>query len=189
MRILSLELVKEKKTFPNHFTLPKIGGFTFLALVIPTFFILPFFKGADNWFFIYLYSVLSLSFICLILMNLKFNFKADYETIGNIILSENYIQIESSNKKYMLKCSDIEITFLYNSVRGKKFHFLRRDYARNGISEIECNNQKFYLLISNENQFLELKKILASWYQNNYSVSEFMRTPEQLRLKELELIE
>ena len=161
MKHLTLELVEEKKSFLNHFTYAKVFGFTFLLLAIPTFFILPFFKDkAGQWFFPYFYFVLSLAFISWIIMNLKYLFKYDYQSIGNLSLYEDEIHIEHINQKEIFKCLENPLILYYNSIRGKTFHFLWRSPARSGISKLVIGKQHFKILISNEKQMLDLKKIL-----------------------------
>ncbi|TSJ41209.1 hypothetical protein [Fluviicola chungangensis] len=189
MSQLTLELVEEKSSFLNHFTYAKVFGFTFLLLAIPTFFILPFFKAKTNqWFFLYFVCLMALSLISYMIIIVKYYFKYDYLNIGSFILDKDQIRIERNDQIEQMGFPEIALTLNYNSIRGKGFHFIRKDFARSGISEIIINNQKFKVLISNEEQMNHLKKILRYWYQNNYSISEFMRTTEQNRLKELELI-
>jgi signal transduction histidine kinase len=189
MSQLTLQLVEEKDTVLNHFTYAKVFGFTLLLLAIPVFFILPFLKGkSSNWFFVYFDCLMSLGLISFVIMSVKYYFKYDYINIGSVNLDKDQIRIERSDLIEQMEFQEIALTLNYNSIRGKGFHFLRKDFARSGISEIVIDNQRFKVLVSNEEQMNHLKKLLLYWYQNNYSISEFMRTPEQNRLKELELI-
>jgi len=186
---LKLELVDEKKSFFNHFTHPKVFGFTLLLIAIPTFFILPFQqKEAASWFFTYFYFLLFLAFVSLIISIVKYLFKYDYNQTGSMILESHQIQIERNNELERITLPPSDIILYYNSIRNNGFHFLRRDFAHSGISELVINDKHFKILISNEKQLIQLKRILASWHKQNFPVSEFTRTAEKNRLKNLELI-
>lgn len=186
--IFELVIVEEKKTFLNSFTYGRIFGVFFLLLSIPTFIILPFLdQNHFFWFFLYFWILVSFFIISFLIMNLKYNLKFDYIIIGKLFLDRNKFEFSYDGFKEVIDLNKNQIVFYYNSIRNKGFHFLKRDFPRNGISEFVINNKtSVKVLISKERELQELKLLFRIWYSEKNNFSEYTRTNEKYRLIELE---
>lgn len=184
---VQLKLVVEKQRFLNHLTKPKLIV-TFLFLIaLPTFFVIPFLSEEQvNWFPFYYFSLVLIFLVSWIIMLFKFYSKYDHQIIGDLFLTEDKITFISikETKEFDLQVSNVKL--LYNGIRNKGFHY-GRDYRRSGISEITINkNEKIYTIVACDEDFDRLKKILKIWYQQEFKIEEYTRTPEEYRLIELE---
>ena len=186
--MLVLKIVEEKKTFLDSFTYGRIFGIFFLMLSIPTFFILPFLdQNQIFWFLPFFWFLVSFFIISFLIMILKYNFKFDYIVIGKLLLDRNKFELSYDGFEEVIDLNKNQIVFYYNSIRNKGFHFLRRDFPRNGISEFDINNKtSVKVLISKERELQELKLLFRNWYSEKINFSEYTRTNEKYRLIELE---
>lgn len=185
---LKLNIVEERKSIFEIFTYGRLLGGFFFVLAIPTFFILPFLDKNQIYWYLPFLSVLAISFFLgWIMMLVKYCFKFDYNNIGEIFISKNNIDINVDQKLETIELDNINFKILYNGIRNRGFHFLKRDYPRNGISVLIVNNERLIkVLITNESELQKLKLFLKSWYKSGYNISEFTRTKEEYRLIELE---
>lgn len=183
---IKLKLVEEKKGILDQFTYPKILGSFLLLIAFPTFLILPFVTN-NSWFFPYFFSLFGLFCLCWLIMLLKYFSTYDYIKIGSISISEDQITIIKNDNQFDISLEKIQLTFLYNGIRRRGFHYCR-DAPRSGIAELTINKKdSYFLVIGNYYELITLQKIFKSWYQKKYHIEEFTRTPEKYRLFELEM--